>query len=222
MESPDLQFLLPPDFYHSLWRRLPSNVRSVIAPPKYPPLQLSSRPMNLGMLPADRLALPWYRTIFASIGDVLSPETLPPLELESRPIEVDELVSDLTSHPWWQSLLRNLADRVAPERQPQLALTSDPVHDVLGTHTLLLANWSTIIKGPKVFLPDAPKPSTTTGALKLPVSLPRLDPVEVEFVNVLERDVRRDLRRSRIRQRVWISIAAAQAVFLLVAAFWPR
>lgn len=222
MDSPDLQFLLPSDFYFPLWRRLPSNVRDVIAPRKYPPLQLSSRPMNLGMLPADRLALPWYRTIFASIGDVLSPETLPPLELESRPVEVDELVSDLTSHPWWQSLLRNLADRVAPERQPQLALTSDPVDDVLGTHTLLLANWSTVIKGPKVFLPDAPKSPATTAGLKLPVTLPRLDPVEVEFVNVLERDVRRDLRRSRIRQRIWISIAAAQAVFLLVAAFWPR
>jgi hypothetical protein len=221
MLAPELTFLLPPGFYTPLWRRLPANIRDVIAPEKYPPLQLTSRPMDLGMLPADRLALPWYRTVFGSIGDVLSPETLPPLELESRPVEVDELVSDLTSHPWWKSLLRNLADSVAPERQAQLNLTSDPVPDVLGTHTLLLANWSTVIKGPKIFLPDSPKPATALG-LKLPVSLPRLDPVEVEFVNVLERDVRRDLRRSQIRQRVWISIAAAQATFLLVAGFWPR
>ena len=221
MLAPDLQFLLPPSFYTPLWRRLPANIRDVIAPEKYPPLQLTSRPMDLGMLPADRLALPWYLTVFASIGDVLSPETLPPLELESRPVEVDELVSDLTSHPWWKSLLRNLADSIAPERQAQLNLTSDPVPDVLGTHTLLLANWSTVIKGPKVFLPDAPKPAATLG-LKLPISRPRLDPVEVAFVNVLERDVRRDLRRSKSRQRLWISIAAAQATFLLIAAFWPR
>jgi hypothetical protein len=39
---------------------------------------------------------------------------------------------------------------------------------------------------------------------------------------VLERDVRRDLRRSRIRQRIWIGVAAAQATFLVVAMFWPH
>ena len=220
MQAPDLTLLPPPSFYTPLWRSLLGNLRDVIAPEKLPPLQLTSRPITLGMLPADRLNLPWYRTVFASIGDVVSPETLPPLELESRSIDVGELVSDMTSHPWWASLLRNLADSVAPERQAPLALTSDPVPDVLGTHTLLLANWSTVIKGPKVFLPDAPKPAPH--GIKLSPSLPKLDPVEVEFVNVLERDVRRDLRRSRFRQRIWIGIASAQAAFLLVAMFWPR
>jgi len=168
------------------------------------------------------LNMPWYRTVFGSIGDVLSPETLPPLELESRPVDVGELVSDMTSHPWWASLLRNLADSVAPERQAPFALTSDPVPDVLGTHTLLLANWSTIIKGPKVFLPDAPKTATSSSGLKLGPPLPKRESVEVEFVNVLERDVRRDLRRSRFRLRIWIGVATAQAAFLLVAMFWPR
>ena len=137
------------------------------------------------MLPADRVNMPWFRTVFGNIGDVVSPETLPPLELESRPVDVGELVSDLTSHPWWASLLRNLADSVAPERIAPLALTSDPVPDVLGTHTLLLANWSTVVKGPKVFLPDAPKTAPASLGLKLKPSVPKPDSVEVEFVNVL-------------------------------------
>ena len=219
MLPPDLSFLPPPSFYTPLWRSLLGNVRDLVSPERLPPLQLTSRPISLGMLPADRLSMAWYRTVFANLGDVVSPETLPPLELESRPVEVGELVSDIMSHPWWASLLRNLADAVAPERQSSLQLTSDPVPDVLGTHTLLLANWSTVIKGPKVFLPDAPKPSPVPLGLKL--APPRVDPVEVEFVNVLERDVRRDLRRSRIRQRIWIGVAAAQATFLIVATFWP-
>ena len=218
----ELSLLPPPSFYKPLWRSLLGNFRDLIAPEKLPPLQLTSRPITLGMMPADRLNMPWYRTVFGSIGDVLSPETLPPLELESRPVDVGELVSDMTSHPWWASLLRNLADSVAPERQAPITLTSDPVPDVLGTHTLLLANWSTIIKGPKVFLPDAPKTTNSLSGLKLGPPLPKRESVEVEFVNVLERDVRRDLRRSRFRQRIWIGVATAQAAFLLVAMFWPR
>ena len=117
---------------------------------------------------------------------------------------------------------RNLADSVAQERQAPITLTSDPIPDVLGTHTLLLANWSTIIKGPKVFLPDAPKTTGSSSGLKLGPPLPKRESIEVEFVNVLERDVRRDLRRSRFRQRIWIGVATAQAAFLLVAMFWPR
>lgn len=222
MLEPNPTFLPPPSFYTPLWRSLLGNLRDVVAPEKLPPLLLTSRPANLGMLPADRLSLPWYRTVFANIGDVLSPETLPPLELESRPLDMGELVSDMTSHPWWASLLRNLADSLAPERMAPLSLTSDPVPDVLGTHTLLLANWSTVIKGPKVFLQDASKPAPTALGIKLPLSVPRVDPVEVEFVNVLERDVRRDLRRSRVRLRIWVGIATAQATVLLVAMLWPR
>jgi len=35
-----------------------------------------------------------------------------------------------------------------------------------------------------------------------------------------EAEVRRDLRRSRIRQRIWITLAAAQGVYLIVTAVW--
>lgn len=54
----------------------------------------------------------------------------------------------------------------------------------------------------------------------LPVAKP--DPEEVEFVHVLERDLRRDLERSTLRVRLWISFAALEVVVLLAGFFWPR
>ena len=78
-------------------------------PEKLPPLQISSRPVNVGMLIGDIVSLPWYRTVFTNLGNVIAPETLPPLELESRPVDVGELISDQMGHLWWTSLLRNLA-----------------------------------------------------------------------------------------------------------------
>src|SRR5208337_4600815 len=118
-----LDLLLGGAWGDHLWRRLWAHLQDKLAPEKLPPLQLTSRPVNVGMLASDRLSLPWYRTVFTNVGDVISPETLPPLELESQPADVGELISDQMSHPWWSSLLRNLADAAAPERQPVLQLT---------------------------------------------------------------------------------------------------
>ena len=83
--------LLPPEsLTRPLWRSLVGGMRDSLAPEKLPPLQLTSRPVDVGMALGDRLRMPWFRTVFTNIGDVLSPETLPPLELESRPVDVGE------------------------------------------------------------------------------------------------------------------------------------
>ena len=155
-----LDLLPPPSLTQPLWRSLVSNLRDTFAPPKLPPLQLESRPVDVGLLLGDRISLPWFRTIFTNIGDVVSPESLPPLELESRPIDVGELITDQLSHFWVSSLLRNLADRVAPERMPALDLTAKPVLDVIPKAWLLLPVWSEVLSTPKVFYPDKPAAET--------------------------------------------------------------
>lgn len=214
--------LSPPDsLTQPLWRSLVGNLRDTLAPEKLPPLQLTSRPVDVGLLLGDRLSLPWFRTVFTNIGDVLSPETLPPLELESRPIDVGELITDQLSHYWWGSLLRSLADRVAPERQAALQLTAKPIGDVIPKSWLLLPLWSEVISTPKIFYPDKAKTAET--ALRPIVVKPQVasaDPKEVRPIDPTEADVRRDLRRSKIRQRVWITMAAAQAAYLIVMTFW--
>ena len=153
-ENHELDLLLPASVTGPLWRSLLRNLRDRFFPEKLPPLQLTSRPVNTGMLIGDAVSLPWYRTVFTNLGNVINPEVLPPLELESRPMDVGELVSDQMGHMWWSSLLRNLADRVAPERLPPLQLTSAPVDADLKSGSMQLARWSSLITLPKVPLAE--------------------------------------------------------------------
>lgn len=216
-----LDLLPPSSLTQPLWRSLAANLRDTLAPSKLPPLQLESRPVDVGLLLGDRISLPWFRTIFTNIGDVVSPESLPPLELESRPVDVGELITDQLSHFWWGSLLRNLADRVAPERLPSLDLTAKPVLDVLPKAWLLLPLWSDVISTPKVFYPDKPAAETTA---RVPAPRPVAvvpDLREVQKADPTAADLIRDLRRSRIRKRIWISLATAQVIYLVVMVFWP-
>src|SRR5271157_3883212 len=209
--------LLPPlSLTHPLWRSLVGNLRDTFAPEKLPPLVLTSRPVNVGLALGERLRLPWFRTVFTNIGDVLSPETLPPLELESQPVDVGELITDQLSHFWWGSLLRNLADRVAPETQPALHLTSKPILDIIPKSWILLPLWSEVVDTPKVFYPDKPKPAERSVNLQ-----PAAAPVakrEYPVAELTAADLLRDLRRSRIRQRIWIGLATAQIVYMVAMA----
>jgi hypothetical protein len=203
-----------------LWKSLLGNLLDTFAPRKLPPLKLTSRPVDVGMLFGDRLSLPWFRTVFTNLGDVISPETLPPLELESRPVEVDELLTDQLSHLWWSSLLRNLADRVAPEKLPALGVTAQPIPDFIPASSMLLPKWSEVISTPKIFYPDKPKAAEPVAR---PVIAPLPAPSEAQAARAADptaADLVRDLRRSRIRQRIWIAFAAAQVAYLVVIAFW--
>ncbi len=217
-----LELLPPPSLTQPLWRSLVGNLRDTFAPEKLPPLQLTARPVHVGLSPGERLRLPWFRTVFTNIGDVLSPETLPPLELESQPADVGELLTDRLSHFWWGSLLRSLADRVAPETQPSLNLTSKPVLDIMPKSWILLPMWSEVVDTPKVFYPDKPKLADAVRPAH-----PRLVALPAERREALAEalvreptaaDLLRDLRRSRIRQRIWIGLAAAQILFMVLVA----
>jgi len=213
-----LELLPPASLTQPLWRSLAANLRDTFAPEKLPPLDLTSRPVNVGLALGERLRLPWFRTVFTNIGDVISPEVLPPLELESRPVDVGELITDQLSHFWWGSLLRNLADRVAPETQPALNLTSKPILDILPKSWILLPLWSEVVDTPKVFYPDKPKPAEAVRPVNLqPVALPpkKLEELVTEPTTA---DLLRDLRRSRLRQRIWVGLATAQILYLTAVA----
>jgi hypothetical protein len=162
--------------------------------------------------------MPWFRTVFTNIGDVLSPESLPPLELESQPVDVGELITDQLSHFWWGSLLRNLADRVSPETQPALHLTAKPILDIIPKSWILLPMWSEVVDTPKVFYPDRPKSAEAARPINLqPVTAP-VEKREVLVNEPTAADLLRDIRRSRIRQRIWIGLAAVQVLYMVLAA----
>jgi hypothetical protein len=173
--------------------------------------------LYVGLALGERLRLPWFRTVFSNIGDVISPEILPPLELESRPVDVGELLTDQLSHFWWGSLLRNLADRVAPETQPALQLTSKPVLDIIPKSWILLPLWSEVVDTPKVFYPDKPKPVDAARPINLQPVAPAPEKRDI-VPELTAADLLRDIRRSRIRQRIWVGLATAQIAYMVLAA----
>lgn len=215
----DLDLSPPEGLTVSLWRSLLLNVIDLVAPERLPPLELTSIPVDVGILTGELLELPWYRTVFSNLGDVISPEILPPLQLESRPVDVGELIGDELGHGWWNSLLGNLRDRIAPQKLTPLHLTSHPVAAFGADASLQILDWSTLISTPKVFLPDAPKVTHQAtrfaqAAPQAPVAAPT--PPELLAARV---QLTRDLGRTRFRSRIWIGLAAAEAVFLLIALF---
>lgn len=215
----DVDFSMPGELTIPLWRSLLLNVLDRVSPERLPPLQLTSKPVDVGILLGDLVELPWYRTVFTNLGDVISPETLPPLELQSRPVDVGELLVDELSHPWWTSLLAGLREKLAPEQLPALQLTSHPVPLFGAESTLQLLDWSTLIHASKVFRKDAPReasPSFTFAPTAAPVAAP--PPVDSELL-MTRMQLTRDLGRTRFRRKLWIGLAAAEAVFLVVAMF---
>jgi len=215
----DLDFSPPEELNRPLWRSLLVNFADRFAPERLAPLQLTSKPIDV-VLVADTLEQPWYRTVFTNIGDVVSPEKLPPLDLESRPVDVGELLADELNHGWWDSLLQNLRDRLAPEKFPPLHLSSQPVSGFGAESQLQILDWSDLIAGPKVFYADAALPPavamTHDGAVVVPMvehapPNPALLTARAQLV--------RDIGRTHFRRKIWISLAAAEAVFLLVAIF---
>jgi hypothetical protein len=221
----ELDLLLPSSVTGPLWKSLLGNLRDRFFPEKLPPLYLSSRPVNTGMLIGDAVSMPWYRTVFTNLGNVINPEVLPPLELESRPVDVGELVSDQMGHMWWSSLLRNLADRVAPERLPPLQLTSAPVEADLKSGSMQLARWSSLITLPKVPLAER-KYFTATPARP---SASRIGPVapfagfagmpaalfEGAPAHAHPGKLQTALSRSKLREALLISLAVLEAVYLV-------
>ena len=236
-EHKELNFLPPPELNRSLLRSLLANLRYQFFPERLPPLQLTSRPVDVGMSVGDILELPWYRTILKNLGDAISPDTLPPLQLESQPVEV-ELISDQPA--WWRSLLRNLADAVAPERQPALRLTSPPVNPQMASDVLITPRWSSLISMPLIARPRVVRPDSLDfletkperPARPVPVAaplrttllhLPQLEPpVDNEDERKLVLQLRRSIRRSHIREIVWIGFIVAEVATMVVLRLAPH
>jgi hypothetical protein len=217
MYEPD--FAPPPGLERSLWRSLVINLADRFAPERLAPLQLTSHPVEVE-LASDIIEVPWYRTIFRNISDVVSPERLPPLNLTSHPIDVGELPGDELSHGWWNSLLQELRDRLAPERLPALSLTSQPVPEFGADAHLQILDWSVLIAGPKVYLPDQPRSETVRLLVQSVVSPPMAqENPEAPSLLLVRSQLVRDIGRTTFRRRIWISLAVAEAGFLFFAIF---
>lgn len=75
-------------WYKSIGR----GIRETLNPPKLPPLELTSRPIESTEF-GDMAALeqPWYKSLVANVRDLINPPKLPPLELTSKPVEMGSI-----------------------------------------------------------------------------------------------------------------------------------
>lgn len=144
-----------PDLLHeadgSMWTSLLANLRDAFSSPKQPPLELTSKPIDI----ADPTQTePVWKTLGNSIQDLFFPKKLPPLELTSKPVAV--------------------VDRMAVKRDPVSSALAIIFHAVIVALIILfsLAIWHTraIQKKENVtavdikpFIPIAPARQTMGG-----------------------------------------------------------
>jgi len=71
-----------------------------------------------------------------------------------------------------------------------------------------------------VFYPDKPNAVASATRLATPTAPPVPAVQQPGSKDPTAADLLRDLRRSRIRRRLWIGMAAAQAIYLVTIVFW--
>ncbi len=86
------RLLMSTDIEEPWYKSIVRGIRETINPPKLPPLELTSRPLesaNLGDMAA--LEEPWFKSLVSNIKDLIHPPKLPPLEVTSKPVEIDSI-----------------------------------------------------------------------------------------------------------------------------------
>ena len=76
----------------------------MISPEVLPPLELESRPVDVGELLADQLSHLWFSSFLRNLADVVAPERQAPLQLTSKP---DDAVLPAATMllPRWSSVI---------------------------------------------------------------------------------------------------------------------
>lgn len=67
-------------------------IRETFNPPKLPPLELTSRPVeDVDMGGMNAVEQSWFKSFYANVRDAIRPPKLPPLEVTSKPVQVGSI-----------------------------------------------------------------------------------------------------------------------------------
>lgn len=84
--------LLQSDIEEPWYKSIVRSLRETFNPPKLPPLELTSRPVeDAGLGGMGAAEIPWYRSLYNNIHDFIRPPKLPPLEVTSKPVAVGSI-----------------------------------------------------------------------------------------------------------------------------------
>lgn len=73
------------------YKTIVTSIRETLSPPKLPPLEITSRPVEGVTGDSEIIELPWYKSLIANVRDAINPPKLPPLEVTSKPVEVGSI-----------------------------------------------------------------------------------------------------------------------------------
>jgi periplasmic protein TonB len=83
------RLLMSTDIEEPWYKSFVQNVREALNPPKLPPLEVTSKPVeDVDTRVISAIELPWYKSFVANVKDLIHPPKLPPLEVTSKPVEV--------------------------------------------------------------------------------------------------------------------------------------
>src|SRR5579875_183696 len=86
------RLLVTTDLEEPWYKSLVRGIRETINPPKLPPLELTSRPIEgeaFGDL--NKIEQPWFKSLISNIKELIHPQKLPPLQVTSKPVEVGSI-----------------------------------------------------------------------------------------------------------------------------------
>jgi TonB family protein len=86
------RLLVGSDLEEPWYKSIVRGIRETLNPPKLPPLEVTSRPVEdaeLGDIAA--IEVPWYKSLIENIRDLIHPQKLPPLEVTSKPVEMGSI-----------------------------------------------------------------------------------------------------------------------------------
>jgi TonB family protein len=86
------RLLISTDLEEPWFKSVIRNIQELINPPKLPPLEVTSRPVegeDFGDL--SKVEIPWYKSLISNVRDIIRPPKLPPLEVTSKPVEVGSI-----------------------------------------------------------------------------------------------------------------------------------
>ncbi len=99
--NPDdqLHLLVPSSIELPWYKGIVQGIQELINPPKLPPLEVTSKPVQFGAAGEDvdphlqhfivpaTIEMPWYKGILQGIKEIINPPKLPPLEVTSKPVD---------------------------------------------------------------------------------------------------------------------------------------
>jgi periplasmic protein TonB len=86
------RLLMSTDIEEPWYKSILRGIRETINPPKLPPLEVTSRPLESAELgDMSRIEQPWFKSLFTNIKELINPPKLPPLEVTSKPVEIGSI-----------------------------------------------------------------------------------------------------------------------------------